>query len=102
MKNLKNLFSLFSLLMIVGLTGCTNDYSNGERIGYITQYSETGLLIKTQEGHLNVTQTGMNTGASFDFSVDRDNSQAKQISEQLEVAAQQGYKVKLTYNQSTL
>ena len=41
------------------LTSCSENYSNGERIGVITQFSESGLVWKSWEGHLNATQTGI-------------------------------------------
>ena len=76
------------------LTSCSENYSNGERIGVITQFSETGLIWKSWEGHLNVTQTGMNSSVPFDFSIDNDNPNQAVINT-LDSAAQHGWKVKL-------
>lgn len=78
---------------------CTENYSNGERIGVITQFSETGLIWKSWEGHLNVTQTGMNSSLPFDFSIDNDRPD-KQVIKTLDSAAQYGWKVKLIYNET--
>lgn len=91
-----------TLLTIIALmfTSCTENYSNGERIGMITQFSKTGLVFKTHEGHLNLTQTGMNSSSTkpFDFSVDRDNEDPKIVAT-LHSAATYGWKVKIKYHE---
>ena len=81
------------------LTSCSENYSNGERIGVITQFSETGLIWKSWEGHLNVTQTGMNSSVPFDFSIDNDNPNQEVINT-LDSAAKHGWKVKLVYHET--
>ena len=89
-------------LLIFGvalLSSCSENYSNGERIGVITQFSETGLVWKSWEGHLNVTQTGMNSSVPFDFSIDNDNPN-QEVIKTLEYAAQYGWKVKLIYHET--
>jgi hypothetical protein len=87
-------------LVVIALTSCTENYSNGERIGMITQFSKTGLVFKTHEGHLNLTQTGMNSSSTkpFDFSVDRDNEVDKVVAT-LDSAATFGWKVKIKYHE---
>jgi hypothetical protein len=87
------------MLGIVMLSSCSENYSNGERIGVITQFSETGLIWKSWEGHLNVTQTGMNSSVPFDFSIDNDNPDQNTI-DILDSAAQYGWKVKLIYHET--
>ena len=52
------------------LQSCSENYSNGERIGVVTQFSKSGVIWKSHEGHLNVTQTGMNSSVPFDFSIE--------------------------------
>jgi len=86
-------------LCLMLLSGCSENYSNGERIGVITQFSETGLIWKSWEGHLNVTQTGMNSSVPFDFSIDNDHPD-QQIITMLDSAAQYGWKVKLVYHET--
>ena len=86
-------------LSLLLLSGCSENYSNGERIGVITQFSETGLVWKSWEGHLNVTQTGMNSSVPFDFSIDNDHPD-QQIITMLDSAAQYGWKVKLVYHET--
>lgn len=90
---------LFTLLLsIILLTSCSENYSNGERIGVITQFSNTGILFKSWEGHLNATQTGMNSSVPFDFSIDNDNPDPKVIAT-LDSAALYGWKVRLEYHE---
>jgi hypothetical protein len=91
--------SLFIAACVLLLSSCSENYSNGERIGVITQFSETGLIWKSWEGHLNVTQTGMNSSVPFDFSIDNDKPDKKIIS-MLDSAAQHGWKVKLVYHET--
>jgi len=90
---------LILLLSLGLLTSCSENYSNGERIGVITQFSETGLMFKSWEGHLNVTQTGMNSSIPFDFSIDNDNPDQEVINT-LDSATQHGWKVKLVYHET--
>ena len=99
MRNVLNLIVLIAT--IVGFTSCSENYSNGERIGLITQFSRSGLMFKTYEGHLNLTQTGMNSSSAvpFDFSIDRDKEDQALIAK-IDSAAQYGYKVKLTYHET--
>lgn len=98
MKGIKLL--LLAIASAFFMASCTENYSNGERIGMITQFSKTGLVFKTHEGHLNLTQTGMNSSSTkpFDFSVDRDNEDDKVVSV-LDSAATYGWKVKIKYHE---
>ena len=98
MKN-KKLFFFICTLIVVLFSSCSENYSNGERIGLVTQFSHRGMIWKTWEGHLNITQTGMNSADGFDFSIDRDNENEKHI-EILDSAASFGWKVKLIYHQT--
>jgi len=86
-------------VLAIAMTSCSENYSNGERIGVITQFSNTGLWWKSWEGHLNVTQTGMNSSVPFDFSIDNDKPNPTVI-KQLDSAAQYGWKVKLVYHEA--
>lgn len=81
-----------------GFASCSENYSVGERIGVITQFSNSGLIWKSWEGHLNVTQTGMNSSVPFDFSIDND-AEPIGIVKTLDSAAQYGWKVKLVYHE---
>lgn len=84
--------------MSLMFTSCSENYSNGERIGVITQFSEAGLFFKSWEGHLNTTQTGMNSSVPFDFSIDND-APDPQVINTLDSAALNGWKIKLVYHQ---
>lgn len=95
---MKNKLFLLLAITTLALTSCTNNYSNGERIGYVCKFSNKGLIWKSWEGELNLTQTGMNTSSLFDFSVDNDNED-KTIVAQLDSAASLGWKVKLKYHE---
>lgn len=88
------------IAIIFTLTSCSQRYSSGERVGLITQFSRTGLIWKTWEGHLNVTQTGMNSSHEFDFSIDRNKESERQsVIKTLQNAASNGWKVKLIYHE---
>lgn len=87
------------LVALLALAGCSEDYANGERIGLVTQFSRAGAIWKSWEGHLNVTQTGMNSSVPFDFSIDNDKEDPATIA-MLDSAANLGWKVKLTYHET--
>lgn len=91
----------FILLAVIAIaiTSCSENYSNGERIGVITQFSNTGIFWKSWEGHLNVTQTGMNSSVPFDFSIDNNKPDQKVIN-LIDSAAQHGWKLKLVYHEA--
>lgn len=97
--NMRKAFLIGMGLVMAGLTACSENYSNGERIGFVTQFSNKGLIWKSWEGHLNMTQTGMNSSIAFDFSVDNDSEPAWLVA-RLDSAAQFGWKVKLIYHQT--
>jgi hypothetical protein len=89
------------LFTLIALMGCSENYSNGERIGLVTQFSETGLFYKSWEGHLNMTQTGMNSSTPFDFSVDNDRKDIyPHVIPVLDSAALNGWKVRLHYHET--
>lgn len=90
---------LLSAVIAFLLSSCSENYSNGERIGVITQFSKSGIIYKSYEGHLNVTQTGMNSSVPFDFSIDNDNEDENVI-KSLDSAAQYGWKIKLVYHET--
>lgn len=87
------------ILTALALSSCSENYSNGERIGFVTRFSNKGIWWKSWDGDLNVTQTGMNTSSLFDFSVDNDNP-PKGVVELLDSAANKGWKVKLIYHET--
>jgi hypothetical protein len=94
---MRKLFLLFSIAIL--FTSCTENYSNGERIGMITKFSKKGLIWSSWEGTLNTTQTGMNSANQFEFSVDNDVNDPKVIAT-LDSAATYGWKVKVKYHET--
>lgn len=90
---------LFILLASFSLISCSENYSNGERVGYVTKFSSKGLIWKSHEGELNLSQTGMNSSGTFSFSLDND-VQDSTIVKAIDSAQQTGAKVKLTYHQT--
>jgi hypothetical protein len=77
----------------------TENYSEGERIGFLTKFSKKGRVWKSWEGELNLTQTGMNTSSLFEFSIDNDNEDP-QLIKTIDSAVTNGWKVKLTYHET--
>jgi hypothetical protein len=94
---MRKLFLLFSIAIL--FASCTENYSNGERIGMITKFSKKGLIWSSWEGTLNITQTGMNSANQFEFSVDNDVNDPKVIAT-LDSAATYGWKVKVKYHET--
>lgn len=94
----KILTLILPLMVMLFFSSCSENYSNGERVGTITSFSKNGQFFKSHEGHLNVTQTGMNSSTGFDFSIDNDN-EPEGLVEKLDSAANQGWKVKLVYHE---
>ena len=95
---MKNALVTLAILSVLTLVGCTENYSNGERIGFVTKFSERGLIWKSWEGELNLTQTGMNTSSLYEFSIDNDR-QDENLVKTLDSAATRGWKVKICYHQ---
>jgi hypothetical protein len=92
------LVAIVSALLM--LQSCSENYSNGERIGLVTKFSRSGVMYKSWEGELHITQTGMNsTMNDFEFSIDNDHED-QTIINQIDSAAQHGWKVKLTYHET--
>jgi hypothetical protein len=95
----KQITKIITILLIVfTFASCTENRSNGERVGTITAFSKTGIIWKSYEGHLNVTQTGMNSSNGFDFSIDNDNEPVGMVAT-LDSAANNGWKVKIIFHQ---
>lgn len=91
---------LLGILFLFALQSCSENYSNGERIGLVTKFSRSGIMYKSWEGQLHITQTGMNsTMEDFSFSIDNDREDQNVIN-QIDSAAQHGWKVKLIYHET--
>ncbi len=104
MPRFKPISACLSIAVLVGrhdlFSSCSSEnYSNGENIGMITQFSRTGIFWKSWEGHPNATLTGMNSSMPFDFSIDNDNEPA-QVIRTIDSATQYGWKVQLKYHET--
>lgn len=82
------------------LQGCKENYSNGEKVGNLIEFTRKGVIYDSWEGRLNLTQTGMNTsGEPFSFSFDNDRTDQDSIIELMKQAQVEGWKVKLRYHE---
>ena len=91
---------LFLFCALFCLTSCKEHFSDGERVGTVTKFSKAGIIWDSWDGHLNVTQTGMNSaGEPFTFSLDNDRSDQDSIVNLLSEAQLKGWKIKLLYHQ---
>lgn len=101
---MKKLILLAFVSALLILQSCSENYSNGERIGLVTQFSQKGVIWKSWEGSLNLTQTGMNSSGAepFMFSLDNDRADTDidPLRLKLDSAAQYGWKVKLVYHET--
>lgn len=98
MKRLLHL-SLIAILMMA-FTGCKENYSVGEKVGNLIEFTKKGVIWDSWEGRMNLTQTGMNTsGAPFQFSFDNDRNDQDSLVQLLYQAQIEGWKVKLKYHE---
>lgn len=93
---MKNLILL--ILTSLTLMSCSNNYSNGERVGTITKFSNRGYWWKSWEGEIALSQSGMNTSSTFEFSIDNDNPD-EDVIKTLDSAATMGWKIEVEYHQ---
>ena len=94
---MKKIYAL-TLLAALLFTACSENYSNGKRVGYLVKFSKKGWVCDTWEGTLNQSQTGMTSTVSFDFSVDRDNKNQALI-DSMQSALDNGFKIEVEYHQ---
>jgi len=91
---------LLILLVSPIFSSCSENYSNGERIGFITKFTEKGMIWKSYEGEMNVSQTGMTSNAvEFDFSIDND-APDQRIINLLDSAVRENWKVRVIYHET--
>lgn len=94
----KMLVSLLALLTLT-LTSCTENFSNGEKVGYLIEFTYKGVIWKSWEGSLTLSQTGMNSsGEPFYFSFDNDRDDQQALIELMKKAQVEGWKLKLHYH----
>ena len=95
---------IFSIILcMVLLQSCKENYSNGEKVGNLIEFTQKGVIYDSWEGRLNMTQTGMNTsGEPFSFSFDNDKTDDKRQQELIELMKQaqvEGWKLKIRYHE---
>lgn len=82
------------------LTSCKENYSNGEKVGNLIEFTRKGVIYDSWEGRLNMTQTGMNTsGEPFAFSFDNDRTDQQTLIELMKEAQVKGWKLKIRYHE---
>lgn len=93
-------FLLLGLAVVSLLSSCKENYSNGEKVGNVIEFTRKGVIWDSWEGRLNLTQTGMNTsGEPFSFSFDNDRSDQDSLIHLLYQAQVEGWKVKIKYHE---
>ncbi|MCI6618393.1 MAG: hypothetical protein MSD82_06025 [Prevotella sp.] len=99
---LSTTMKLAALLAVICLTlaSCTEDYSNGEKVGNLIEFTHKGIFWKSWEGRLNLTQTGMNTsGEPFSCSFDNDRKGQDSLIALMKQAQVEGWKLKIRYHE---
>lgn len=92
---------IFSIIpCMVLLQSCKENYSNGEKVGNLIEFTQKGVIYDSWEGRLNMTQTGMNTsGEPFSFSFDNDRDDQDSIINLMKQAQVEGWKLKIRYHE---
>ncbi len=92
---------IFSIILcMVLLQSCKENYSNGEKVGNLIEFTQKGVIYDSWEGRLNMTQTGMNTsGDPFSFSFDNDRDDQDSIINLMKQAQVEGWKLKIRYHE---
>jgi len=94
----------FAIMMAVaislGMSSCKENYSNGEKVGNLIEFTKKGVIWDSWEGRLNLTQTGMNTsGEPFEFSFDNDRGGQDSLISLMKQAQVEGWKLKIRYHE---
>ena len=96
----KALTVLMTAAFLLCMGSCKENYSNGEKVGNLIEFTKKGVIWDSWEGRLNLTQTGMNTsGEPFSFSFDNDRSDQDSLIRLLYQAQVEGWKVKIKYHE---
>lgn len=98
MRNI--ILAAFALATAFLLTGCKENYSQGEKVGNLIEFTKKGVVWDSWEGRLNMTQTGMNTsGEPFSFSFDNDRVDQDSLISLMKKAQVEGWKLKIRYHE---
>lgn len=91
---------LLLAFLTLTLASCKENYSQGEKVGNLIEFTKKGVVWETWEGSLNMTQTGMNTsGAPFYFSFDKDRNDQDSLIALMKQAQVEGWKLKIRYHE---
>ncbi|MCI7662807.1 MAG: hypothetical protein SPH63_00760 [Candidatus Cryptobacteroides sp.] len=91
---------VFCLVSIICMSSCKENYSNGEKVGNLIEFTRKGVFWDSWEGRLNMTQTGMNTsGDPFSFSFDNDRDDQDSLITLMKQAQVEGWKLKIKYHE---
>lgn len=101
---MKKLIIVFVALSSILFTSCTENYSEGERVGQIVKLTQKGLLFKSWEAQLNLggVVSGGDAGMAantFEVSFDNDKKQ-KNLVDSLQSAMNSGKRVKISYHET--
>ena len=96
---MKKLIKILSFISLFYLISCSEHYSEGNRVGYISKFSQKGVIWKTWEGSMSLSQTGYNgNNNDFEFSIDGDN-QNQSVIDSIKYAVDNGLKIEVKYHQ---
>lgn len=96
----KSFFGLLTVALALSFTSCKEQYSNGEKVGNLIEFTQKGVVWDSWEGRMNLTQTGMNTsGEPFSFSFDNDRDDQDSLINLMKQAQVEGWKLKLRYHE---
>jgi hypothetical protein len=90
---------LIIIALTLTLVSCKENYSNGEKVGNLIEFTTKGVFWDSWEGRMNLTQTGMNTsGDPFSFSFDNDRNDQDSLINIMKEAQVEGWKLKIRYH----
>jgi len=91
-------FAMANVKYVIGLFGYNYVYSEGARVGQVLKFSEKGLIWKTYEGSLGITQSGAYV-ETWDFSIDSSDKNKFNIISTLSDVVKTGNLVEIKYSQ---
>jgi hypothetical protein len=100
---MKKLLTIAIVALLI--SSCTNDYSQGQRVGIITKFSNKGLAWKSWEGELKIAPNIVNGGMignyeTFAFSIDNDGTVSSQTrTDSIAQFSKEGVPVVITYQE---
>lgn len=96
----KVILMFVATILMLSSSSCKENYSNGEKVGNLIEFTQKGVIWDSWEGRMNMTQTGMNTsGAPFSFSFDNDRDDQDSLINLMKQAQVEGWKLKVRYHE---